>query len=250
MLTFGFNELKKTFSVPILADSLIEGTETVRLTLSNPAGGLALGLQATATLSIQESQSVIQFDRLVYQVTEGGMATITVVRSGSVSGVARVAFRTVDGTAKSAPPADYGNRSGVLTFAANATSQTFTVPTVSDDFFEGDQTVTLVLSDPVGALLGQISTATLVITDDDRPGTIGFASDKFTVLESAKTAKITVTRTGGTARDITVQYLTEEHHGDRRRDRDGSGPDYVITSGTLTFGAKETDEDLRCPDHQ
>ena len=77
----------------------------MRLALSNPAGGLALGLQATATLSIQESQSVIQFDRLVYQVTEGGMATITVVRSGSISGVARVAFRTVDGTAKSSPPA-------------------------------------------------------------------------------------------------------------------------------------------------
>ena len=173
------------------------------------------------------------------------MATITVVRSGSVSGVARVAFRTVDGTATA--PADYGNRSGVLTFAANATSQTFTVPTVSDDFFEGDQTVTLVLSDPVGAQLGQISTATLVITDDDRPGTIGFASDKFTVLESAKTAKITVTRTGGTARDITVQYLTEDITATGGATAAAPSADYVITSGTLTFGAKEITKTFDVP---
>ena len=127
----------------------------------------------------------------------------------------------------------------MLTFAANATSQTFTVPTLLDDFFEGDETVTLVLSDPVGALLGQVSTATLVITDDDRPGTIGFAGDKFTVLESGKTAKITVTRTGGTARDVTVQYLTEDITATGGATATTPAADYVITSGTLTFGAKE-----------
>jgi hypothetical protein len=37
-------------------------------------------------------------------------------------------------------PADYGNRSGMLTFAAgSATPQTFTIPIVNDDLFEGDQ---------------------------------------------------------------------------------------------------------------
>ena len=240
VLTFGFKEVKKTFTVPILADSLVEGTETVRLTLSNPTGGLTLGTPATATLSILESQSVIQFSQLVYTVSEATpMATITVVRTGSLAVPAKVAFRTVDGTATA--PADYASRSGVLSFAASMDTQTFTVPIVNDDIFEPDETVTLVLSDPVGAVLGQVSTATLVITDNDPPGTIGFASAAFTAAESARTAKITVTRTGGTAKDITVQYRTEDITATGGATATTPGADYVtIPSGTLTFGARET----------
>jgi YVTN family beta-propeller protein len=238
VLTFGFNEMTKTFQVPVLADSVVEGTETVRLTLSNPTGGLALGLQSTATLSILESTSVLQFSQLVYTVSESTpMATITVVRSGSLAGVATVKFRTVDGTATA--PADYGNRSGVLTFAANATTQTFTVPIINDDLFEPDQTVNLVLSDPVNAVLGQLSTSTLVITDNDPPGTIAFPAATFSVSESAGTAKITVVRTNGTARDITVQFMTEDITATGGAAA-GAGVDYMTTSGTLTFGAKET----------
>ena len=116
VLTFGFNELKKTFNVPVLADSVIEGTETVRLTLSNPTGGLALGPQSTAVLSILEGAvgRAVQPAGL-HDAEATPMATITVVRSGSLTDVATVRFRTVDGTATA--PADYGNRSGVLTFA-------------------------------------------------------------------------------------------------------------------------------------
>ena len=239
MLTFAFNEMTKTFQVPILADNVIEGTETVRLTLSNPTGGLALGPQSTAILSIVESTSVLQFGQLVYTVSESTpMATITVVRSGSLAGVATVRFRTLDGTATT--PADYGNRSGMLTFAAgSATPQTFTIPIVNDDLFEGDQTVNLVLSDPVGAVLGQLSTSTLVITDNDLPGTVAFPSATFAVSESAGTAKITVTRTGGTATGITVQYATEDITATGGAAA-GGGVDYMTTSGTLTFLARET----------
>jgi hypothetical protein len=42
----------KTFTVPILADNLAEGNETVALQLASPTGGAALGTQATASLTI------------------------------------------------------------------------------------------------------------------------------------------------------------------------------------------------------
>ena len=246
VLTFGVGDVKKTFTITVNADSVVEGTETVRLALSNPTGGLALGAQSTATLSILESQSVIQFSQLVYTVSEATpMATITVVRTGSLTSAARVAFRTVDGTATA--PADYASRSGVLSFAANTGTATFTVPIVNDDLFESDETVTLVLSDPVGAALGQISTATLIITDNDPPGTIGFANATFSVTESTPTAKITITRTGGTATGITVQFATEDITATGGATATTPGADYVTSARTLTFAAKETTKTIDVP---
>ncbi|HTL55963.1 MAG TPA: Calx-beta domain-containing protein [Candidatus Limnocylindrales bacterium] len=49
-------ERVKTFSVPILDDTLLEGSETILLSLSNPVGGV-LGSQSTASVFIQDNDS-------------------------------------------------------------------------------------------------------------------------------------------------------------------------------------------------
>ncbi len=51
-LVFGPGETNKSFTVPILPDALVEGPETVMVTLGNPIGGANLGSQKTATLTI------------------------------------------------------------------------------------------------------------------------------------------------------------------------------------------------------
>jgi uncharacterized delta-60 repeat protein len=51
-LLFGPGETNKVFTVPILPDALMEPTETVNLVLGNPIGGVILGPNQPATLTI------------------------------------------------------------------------------------------------------------------------------------------------------------------------------------------------------
>ena len=56
---FGPGETNKTFTIPVLPDSLVEGNETVGLTLANPIGGVILGNQKTATLTIIDNTNAV-----------------------------------------------------------------------------------------------------------------------------------------------------------------------------------------------
>ena len=52
----------KTFTVPILDDSVYEGNKTVNLTLSSPTGGAALGSTSTAVLTIVDNDMPLTFN--------------------------------------------------------------------------------------------------------------------------------------------------------------------------------------------
>jgi uncharacterized delta-60 repeat protein len=50
-------ERTKTFTIPILDDGLVEGRETILLSLSNPSDGVVLGEQSTATVIIADNDT-------------------------------------------------------------------------------------------------------------------------------------------------------------------------------------------------
>jgi hypothetical protein len=56
-LSFDVGETSKTFTVPIINDSVVENAESVTLALSNPTRGAALGSPATATLTINSDDT-------------------------------------------------------------------------------------------------------------------------------------------------------------------------------------------------
>jgi hypothetical protein len=110
--------------------------------------------------------SVVQFSAGTYNVNEAmTFRTITVTRTGDVSGPATVDYATANVSASQRT--DYTAAVGTLHFGANESSKTFDVLVNEDIKLEGTETLTITLSNGTGqALLGSPSTASVVITDD------------------------------------------------------------------------------------
>ena len=229
-LTFDPGETSKTFAVTIADDDVIEASETVTLTLSDPANA-DLGTTSTATLTIVDDDVPdVAFTSATYTGAESdGVVEISVALSAASPGTVTVNYATSDGTAEAG--SDYTAASGTLTFNPGETSKSFNVTLTDDDLVEEDETVSLALSNPANANLGAQSTATLTITSEDVP-TVAFSSATYSVAENVAsgTATITVVLSGTPVQAATVHYATSDGTAT-------AGVDYVAASGTLTFPA-------------
>lgn len=146
---------------------LADGSGLRRLT-SNDAAELQPAVQPRAVIPSPAplGGAVLEFSKTEYSVGEGETAaTLTVTRSGNITGVTTVDFVTVNGSASNRT--DYIFQSGTLTFNPGETSISFKVLTIDDVFIEQDETLTITLRNPTGAALGERNTAVLRILDDD-----------------------------------------------------------------------------------
>jgi hypothetical protein len=241
-LEFAAGELEKQITVAIIDDTIIEPLETIKIELSSPIGGAALGAPSATTLTIQSDDvgGILEFDKAVYEVKENlPSAEIMVLRTeGAASGIS-VRYATTGGSANSST--SYKAVSGILTFGAGETSKTFTVPLINDTVVNGNRTVALVLSSPSGdATLGTVKEASLVIQDDDVGGTVQFNQAEYRAVENAGVAKITIARTGGTGGGVSVGYSVVGVTAT-------AGLDYTAVSGRVTFAAGETSKSFTIP---
>lgn len=166
-IIFEIGETEKTFTIPIINDTLAEGNETFAIGIQNPSGG-GLGAPRTALITIVDDDmaSTLSVTDAAISIEEGtATASITVQRSGDSSGSASVEFSTSDGTAVAGE--DYAATSGTLNFAAGQITQTLTVPILDDAFVEGDETFAVTLSNPTGGVLGSTVTTNITIIDND-----------------------------------------------------------------------------------
>jgi hypothetical protein len=169
-LTFTAGLTSRTISVPTVNDTLVEGPETVVVTLSNPTGGAALGAPAATTLTITDNDTpgTVRFSAATYSVSEnvpGGVYNLLVTRTGTglASGIA-VNYAVTGGTATNG--VDYTLANGTLTFAAGQTSLPIAVLIHNDADVEANKTVVVTLSS-VTATLGPVLVTTLTILDDE-----------------------------------------------------------------------------------
>ena len=119
--------------------------------------GSALGQQPPVT---------IEFSSPAYSVAEdAGTALITVHRTGDPSNGATADYSTSDGTG--AAGKDYLAQQGTLIFAPDTSTQTIKIPILDNGSVDGPRTVNLTVSN--SAIFPKPSTATLTITDNERP---------------------------------------------------------------------------------
>ncbi len=234
VLTFAPGETNKSFAVPIIDDTLPEGSETVGLALSNPTNAV-LGTPLTATLTINANDSVSLSGSYYYVHENAVTTTITVRLNAPSSQPVTVDYATSGGTATAG--SDYLLTSGTLTFAPGETSKVFVVPIVDDALPEGNETVGLALSNPSNAGLGTPVTATLTIYASDA---LMFNMTYYYVNENAGSAAITVKLSGPSSLPVTVDYATGGGTAT-------AGSDYMLTSGILTFAPGETIKTFAVP---
>jgi len=109
----------------------------------------------------------IGFASAAASVSEGaGKVTITLNRTGDLSGAASVDFATSDGTA--VQTSDYQIGFGTVLFAPGQTSKTFDVFITDDGYMESPEAFNISLSNPQGGFqVGGITSTTVTITDNE-----------------------------------------------------------------------------------
>jgi thermitase len=216
-------------SVTDLRNAILGGVEAKASLASATVTGGRLNVMRSLDVLVPS----LRFGSGSYAVAENnGSATVTVQRTGDLSAPASVSYNTSDGSATAG--SDYAATAGTLSFAADQSTATFSVPVTDDGSFEPDETLALTLSSPTGGLvLGTPATATVTISNDDQPASVRFQSLSRTAAENVRVVDLTVTRNGNTAVPASVDYR-------RTSGTATSGQDFVLPAGTLHFDAGET----------
>jgi len=237
-LTFAAGEKLKLVRITILNDAVRESSKTFRVRLGNPTGGGQLGSPTLATVTVTDTDEVVQLEFDTYYAgEETGFVRIGVLR-GENNTNATVDFQTTNVSATAG--LDYGGLTNTLTFAPGERLKLVDIPILNDGLKEGNETFRVILSNPTGgAALGTPQSATVTIRDND-PG-VQFTQNQLWVQEQEGSVLLTMTRGNDQLLDaFTVDYATT--NGTAK-----AGSDYAETKGTLTFAAGEMTQSFAVP---
>ena len=239
-LTIPAGNTSGTITVPILNDNLDEDNETVNIELSEPSNAV-LGTPFNAQLTITDNDATpsVQLASGSMSVDENAGVYNVSVSLSAVSGRAvTVKYQTMAGTATA--DQDYAETNGTVTIQPGETSAQFQVTIIDDTQPEANETIDIVLSDPVNATLGTPSSGVLTIVDDDTLPVIALSKATYTVNEGDGSATITVTLSGPSAATVSVDYATSDGTAT-------AGSDYTTVNSTLAIPAGSTSGTITVP---
>jgi large repetitive protein len=240
-LTFAPGVSTRTIGVTVNGDTTIEPNETFVMNLTSPTNATISDAQGTATIVNDDAvQPALSINNV--SVTEGNSgtttATFTVTLTPASTQTVTVAYATADATATTAG-LDYVAKTGTLTFAAGATTQTIVVTTNGDTTIEADETFAVNLTGPTNATIADAQGVGTIVNDDLALSALSINNVGVTEANSGTTtATFTVTLTPVSTQSVTVAYATADGTATT------AGSDYVAKSGTLTFAPGVTTQTI------
>jgi hypothetical protein len=249
-LSFPPNTTEKNFVLNICGDAVVEGNETLKLTLTNPVNATT-GPDATITIADDDTpvSRVFLSSAASSPFLESAPSTLSAVfkiRLTPVSTSAvEVKYQLVDETATrgSACSAnvDYVGASNSVIFAPNETERVVTIPICNDSHIDAPtETFLFKLTTATGAVLGAPTANSgnmpsesgtsrqIQIIDDDKP--IVTVSGAFVEpMGGPNAVPITLTLNKPLAESFTLQYATALQ----------GVPPYPATSGTACIGSAD-----------
>ena len=235
-LTFNPGDTSQNINVPLLQDSLQEGSEQFSIVLSNLINATS-GATTVATAVITDVISIpsISIEGSTAFETDT-FAIFTVSLSASVTDVVSVDYITVDDSATQGQ--DYTATTGTLTFNPGNTSLNINVPLLQDNFLENTEQFSINLSSPINATLKSINTAFVQIMDVVPLPTMSITNTQAT--ETDAFVSFTVSLSAASTDVISVGYSTLP-------DTATENLDYTATIETLSFSPGETSLTIDIP---
>lgn len=216
--------------IPILNDLVHQPDRTFQLRLSNPSAEAVLGSPVYATVTITDTDEVVQFARPSLSVLEGAARLWASVVRGENASAASVTAFILGRTAKEGE--DYLGSSQVIDFAPGEREKPLAIELLNDGLTEAPESFGVMLRGPSGgAILRSDFTLTVTIIDND-PG-LGFEASEYAAWGKFPMVDVNVVRgSDGWSEAFTIDYYTFDQTA-------LAGVDYEAASGTLEFGPNE-----------
>ncbi|MEQ9289543.1 MAG: Calx-beta domain-containing protein [Cyclobacteriaceae bacterium] len=254
-VTFVSGNSSTVVTLEVVDDVIGEGNEELTMTILNPQASnkaelsdIPGDLSATATITDNDviNVTVVTSDATIGE--DGGTVIFTIdidkdITGGDVTMDFDILGALVSGNTATVTN-DYttASTSGVITFPNGSMagdSQTIEITLVDDAIVEGDEFVSVQLSNiattiPDGQAALNIPNAQTEITDNDN-AVISIAD--FIANESTETATVVVSTSALIDRDVTVLLTTSEIGGTEAED---GGVDFATTSQTIVIPAEMT----------
>ena len=221
-----------TITVDLADDDRHEGEETFTVTLSAPTAASLGTPSTTGTITDTDTAPALSIADASGAEADG-VVVFTVTRNGA-AGAPATATWTVSTDTGTAEDADFTALTGTVTLVQDATTQTIPVPLAADDVYEDEETFTITLSHAIGAVLAD-ATAEGTITAEEITKQGGLPTLTIADASGAEggTVTFTVTRTGATELDATVNWAASTASPATASAADLTG----ATSGTVTVTA-------------
>jgi len=230
--------------VNALDDNLVEGDETVNITLTGVTSTLPFTIDVakdTASAKIHDDDNIDMNVVVGASIPAGaepstaGEFTIGLSSGKVTTAPITVTYHTA-GTAVSGT--DYTALSGTLTIPAGSSSAAVSVPVLDDNLIEGDETVILIMDNVTSTLpfvAGTPKQDTVIINDDDNVNMgVIITATKDKASEPGTAGEFTVSLASGktTLVPITVTYTVSGTA--------TANTDYTTLSGTVTIPANSS----------